>query len=182
MKLKISIPLLIIVFLCSGCVVFRNASEQAVDAITDNETPSDTSDQEGSLEVKAEEALTNFFKRLNDGKYDQAAILYGGSYEMLQGYNPDLEADDYAGLLKAGCEMNGLVCLEVLNILSVKTSSEGVFSFEIELANPDGSLFELGPCCGATEEEMPPQSSFAVEVVCQENGTCLVIDLPPYMP
>ena len=182
MKLKMSIPLLNIVVLCSGCVVFKNSSERAVDTITNNETPSDTSDQKGSLEVKAEEALTNFFKLLHDGNYSQAAILYGGSYEMLQGYNPNLEADNYAGLLKAGCEMNGLMCLEVLNILSVKTSSEGTFSFQIELVNPDGSLFELGPCCGASEEDSPSRSSFPVRVICQDDMSCLVMDLPPYVP
>ena len=182
MKIRIAFSFLFIIILCSGCVLTNNSSGQEVVATMNNESPSGNSDQESTPEVSAGKALTDFFKLLHDGKYDQAAILYGGSYEMLQGYNPDLDTEDYAGLLKGGCELNGLMCLEVLNIMSIQTINEHEFSFEIELANPDGSQFVLGPCCGATEEEMPPQSSFTVGVVCQEDGTCLVMDLPPYMP
>ena len=182
MKLKMTIVILTLAILCSGCGALNNVPGQEEAATENQVSPSNAADQESMPVVSAEEVLTEFYQLLNDGKYDQAAILYGGSYEMLQGYNPDLDNEDYAGLLKAGCELNGLMCLKVLEVLSSQTSDEDEFIFEIALANPDGSQFVLGPCCGATEEEMPPQSSFVVRVVCQEDVPCLVIDLPPYVP
>ena len=126
--------------------------------------------------------MVNFFTALNQGDYSQAAELYDGSYDVLQGYNPTLDPEDQAALLQAGCEFNGLMCLRVREVLSIQAGDPNDFFFEIEFANPDGSTFELGPCCGETEESMPPESVFIIGVRCLEDGTCLVLDLPPYVP
>jgi len=32
------------------------------------------------------------------------------------------------------------------------------YVFQVKFNNPDGSLFILGPCCGASETGMPPVS------------------------
>ena len=137
---------------------------------------------ESSGESKAKITLTDFYALLNQGDYDQAANMYGGSYELLREYNPTLDAKDKAGLLKAGCEINGFMCLEVRNINLVGDKYQHEFIFEVEFANLDGSLFILGPCCGATEESMPPKSSFTVQIVCASDESCLVMELPPYVP
>jgi hypothetical protein len=46
----------------------------------------------------------------------------------------------------------------------------------------DGSLFVLGPCCGANETEMPPVSQFEYKVTRDASGQFVVMDLPPYVP
>lgn len=139
-------------------------------------------ENEFTLEEQAELALINFFTFLNQGKYDLAADLYGGPYEILRGYNPSLDEENKEGLLRAACERNGFMCLETLSTELMQAVDQGEFIFEVNYANPDGGEFVLGPCCGASEEEMPPKSMFAVHVKCEHDGTCLVLDLPPYVP
>lgn len=134
------------------------------------------------LEPRAQVALVDFYANLNNGEYDQAALLYGGPYDMLQGFNPEIDPADRLSLLRAGCEFNGLMCLPVLDLSFVEVNAQQEYVFEVVFANSDGSQFILGPCCGATEEEMPPISGFPVRVACQRGGTCLVLDLPPYVP
>ena len=134
------------------------------------------------LEANAELTLINFFTYLNQKSYRQASEIYGGPYDQLIGYNPSLSETDKEGLLQAGCEYNGLMCLSVLSSRLINANSTNEFIFEVEFANPDGSLFVLGPCCGASEDEMPPVSTFNVRVRCESDGVCKVLDLPPYVP
>lgn len=56
------------------------------------------------------------------------------------------------------------------------------FIFTVEFANPDGSLFVLGPCCGSTMTDVPPQSrfDFLVMRVPQLGNVLLVQTLPVY--
>jgi hypothetical protein len=62
------------------------------------------------------------------------------------------------------------------------TAPDGTVTVDVEFSLPDGTLFVLGPCCGATETEMPPVSSFAFRVQRQPDGAYAVLDLPPYVP
>jgi len=39
------------------------------------------------------------------------------------------------------------------------------FRFIVEFKYDDGTLIMLGPCCGATETDMPPKSQFPYTVV-----------------
>lgn len=141
-----------------------------------------TGEDADALEVQAEIALTNFYTYLNQEKYDQAADLYGGSYEVLLGYNPKLSKGDKSELLRAACEFNGFMCLEILSAVLIDVNDLDELVFDVQFANPDGSEFVLGPCCGASEEEMPPVSTFPVHVLCEDEESCMVMDLPPYMP
>ena len=137
---------------------------------------------ESSLEAKAEMVLLNFHTYLNLEKYDQAVDMYGGTYDALLGYNPTISGEDKEGLLQAACEFNGFVCLDILSAELKEVNDQGDFTFEVRFSNPDGSEFVLGPCCGATEEEMPPVSSFSVQVHCEDDKSCKVMGLPPYIP
>jgi hypothetical protein len=56
-----------------------------------------------------------------------------------------------------------------------------MFRFTIEFQNEDGTVFILGPCCGATEEEMPPRSNFDYPVTLRE-GKYQVMELPVFVP
>lgn len=130
----------------------------------------------------AAQALKDFYTLLHQGLYTQAAQLYGGSYGVLIGYNPEIDPADEVSLLQAGCKFNGLMCLPVLSAAPVDTLDEQDFAFSVVFANPDGTPFVLGPCCGETEDTMPPVSTFIVHVRCETVDACRVMDLPPYVP
>jgi hypothetical protein len=131
---------------------------------------------------EASEVLINFFNLLHAGEYEQAAALYGGPYKVLQGYNPDLNPEDHAALWQNGCEVNGLQCKQIKNILEETEISATEVHFVVEFQNDDGSLFILGPCCGATETEMPSVSQFEYTVLQNDAGNFVVIELPAYVP
>lgn len=140
-------------------------------------------DKTPPLKAQAHMDVINFYVNLNHGKYDNAVELYGGSYEMLQGWNPDLDPSDKAGLLKRGCEQNGLMCLQLYSADLLENTPENEFTYEVSFRNPDNSRFVLSPCCGADETEMPPITFFEVHVICTTEGyTCKVLELPPYVP
>jgi len=174
------VALSIILSGCGGGAIFdKNPQENALSQNTSLTQPAVVNDR---LEANAELTLINFFTYLNQKNYRHASEIYGGPYDQLVGYNPSLSEADIEGLLQAGCEYNGLMCLSVLKSRLVEANSTDEYIFEVEFANPDGSLFVLGPCCGASEDEMPPVSTFNVRVHCENDGVCKVLDLPPYVP
>jgi hypothetical protein len=136
-------------------------------------------------EVEADQALqalTEYLAALHSGDYASAEPLYGGSYEMLEGYNPDVDPADHAQLLQRACEMNGLNCLELMNANLEQGNSENEFVFSVELQTDDGGLFEIGPCCGEDEEGFVPVSVFTFTVIRVAPDQYQVMDLPPYTP
>jgi len=132
-------------------------------------------------ETPAQEALISYFSLLSDGQYSEATEHYGGDYATLTGWNPDLDPSDHAGLWERGCTMNGLQCLGVREIVATERTADGSYRFTVQFESPDGSLFVRGPCCGATEEEMPSESEFVFTVVRQGEGF-VVLELPVYVP
>lgn len=136
----------------------------------------------GSDRQRAEQALVKFFDHLAVGQYAQAAALYGGSYEELTYSNPELDPGDYAALWRNACQINGFQCLKVRSIRFIGEQNGNEFRFEIKFSTRNGELFVLGPCCGASEEEMPPVSQFTYRVKQQDNGNFLVLDVPVYVP
>jgi heat shock protein HslJ len=136
---------------------------------------------EPPAEQAAQEALIRYFSLLSDGQYSQAVELYGGDYDTLTVWNPEIDPSDHAGLWERGCTMNGLQCLAVHQILATERIDEDSYRFTVQFEKPDGSLFVRGPCCGATEQEMPSQSDFVFTVVRQGEGFA-VQELPVYVP
>lgn len=130
----------------------------------------------------AEEALISFFDTLAAGRYTEAQALYGGSYEVLAAWNPDVAPGDFATLWRDGCAINGLVCLEVRSAESDGLTVTEDYLFNVEFSTREGELFVLGPCCGVTETEQPPVSVFPIRIAKGEDGAFRVIDLPPYRP
>lgn len=126
-------------------------------------------------------ALTGFFDALSTAKYGAAAELYGGSYEILVGYNPDLDPDDYATLWERGCLVNGLQCLAVRTATFNELTAAGEYIFTVEFNHADDSLFVRGPCCGETPTT-PPQFQFEYRVIEGGDGKFQVLDLPVYVP
>ena len=135
-----------------------------------------------SLDSIARNTLISYFADLNNAEYEKAALLYGGSYEVLQGYNPEITPTDKIALLQAGCERNGLMCMQVMTAKQESVENSLIYHYKVSFRAPDNSEFVLGPCCGATETEMPPIRYFEVTVVCDKENSCQVMDLPPYVP
>lgn len=136
---------------------------------------------QGQMEL-ARQALLDYFTALNQGNYLQAVEFYGGSYEILQSNNPEIPPQDHAQLLQAACRYNGFMCfLPLHEVVSQEQVAADEFHFVVEFQNADGTLFELGPCCGADPNSQPPVSQFEYTVVFQE-GSYRVVELPVYVP
>lgn len=145
------------------------------------DTPQITPTSLPSTIAEAQDVLVDFFALLNAGKYAEADALYGGSYEGLWDNNPDVEQSDHAKLLANACERNGYQCL-VVRSPTFQRSEGDTYVFQVEFSNEDGSLFVLGPCCGANETEMPPVIQFEYRVSRIGPGKFTVMEPPPYVP
>jgi len=130
---------------------------------------------------QAYQALQIFFDHLDQGEYEKATAQYAGSYGTLVSFNPDLDPDDHAALWQSGCQVNGLQCLTIRKATFKEVSEGGEYIFIVEFNNLDGSLFELGACCGENPTASP-QSQFEYRVVEEEDGQFRVLDMPVYVP
>jgi hypothetical protein len=132
--------------------------------------------------LAAEETLSSFLGMLAHGEYTEASALYAGPLDSLQVWNPEIDAQDVAGLIGYGCGNHLLQCLPVRTIQLADVAPPGELVFNVEFSFPDGALFVRGPCCGASSTEMPDQSNFAFRVQPKADGGFVVLDLPPYVP
>lgn len=128
------------------------------------------------------DSLANFLESLHNGKYDEAARFYGGTYETMIDHNPGVNPNDHAALLRNACTINGMQCLQARSVSLEKRVSDTEFVFKVEFLMDDGTLFELGPCCGGDETDFSPQSVFYFTVIKLDNNQFFVIDTPPYAP
>ena len=142
-------------------------------------TPTPTSLPSTASEAHA--VLIEFFDLLNAKQYAEADLLYGGDYEQLQLSNPEADPSDHTLLWTSACERAGLQCLKVREAVFKRLQGD-TYIFQVEFSNADGSLFVLGPCCGADETEMPPVSQFEYHVARDNHLRFQVMDLPPYTP
>lgn len=127
-------------------------------------------------------SLTAFFAYLDEGSYEKASDLYGGEYEDLLSMNPDIASGDVVSLWQNACEVNGFQCLQTRSVNFEEQVSSNEWKFLVEFANPNGSLFKLGSCCGADTSEMPPQTQFEYIVRKTVQGEFLVMTLPVFVP
>ncbi len=138
------------------------------------QTPPDPQGQ-----AAAELALNSYLLALSAGDFATAAALYGGSYDVLIDNNPSRDPANHASLFEGACTINGHVCnLSVRSIVHVAGLAPGIYRFTVELAYPDGALFELFGCCTDVPLD-PPQTQFAFQVDLVD-GRYLVMTLPIY--
>ncbi len=131
----------------------------------------------------AQNTLLAFFDSLKNEEFDKAVELFEpvglDSWEWLENFSPAEERNNKALVLKNYCRATG-TCLEA-NILKVEQNNENEFILSVEFLHDDGEVFVLGPCCGATEEEMPPVSKFDFRI--HKNGDLFKVSTPPvYVP
>lgn len=130
---------------------------------------------------EAHETLVNFLTLLHTKKYADATKLYGGDYEQLKVFNTEINTEDHVALWTWACDNQLLQCLEVRSATFEQQVGDS-YIFQVEFSNADGSLFVLGPCCGADETEMPPVSQFEYTVTRSTDGRFVVMNMPPYVP
>jgi len=156
-NMKKIIPLTLLAILLAACFVGNPQSNQDL----------------------AEQSMRTFFSTLASGQYSEAVTLYGGEYENLAGWNPDLSPTDYASLWQRGCEQNGLVCMEVMDVVNAVKTENG-FNFTVTFKTKDGERFEFYGCCGETFLE--PITEYAIALEKDEDGNYKVLSPPPYVP
>ncbi len=135
-------------------------------------------------------SLVDFLSYLNQGDYEKAAQLYGGSYDTMLEQNPGLDPADHRALLENACTVNGAQCLQINSAGPASAGPYGTdstgrvdeFEYQVEFIDITGSLFVLGPCCGGSATDFPPQSAFYFTVIKTSAGRFLVLDMPPYLP
>ena len=157
------------ILLLAACAALPASSPE----VTETTLPSTASE--------AHDVLVDFLTMLHTKNYAQAVPLYGGEYESLQVFNPEIDPHDRVALWTWVCENKLLQCLEVRSTTFTKLVGDS-YVFQVEFNNPDGSLFVLGPCCGANETEMPPVSQFEFTVSRNADGKFVVMNMPPYVP
>lgn len=138
--------------------------------------------QDPAAAEAAKQALMAYLEALKKAEYAAVVKLYGGGYDVLAEMNPDLSPEDHLALWTRACQQNGFVCnLTVKNWVHTAQLAPDRFRFTVELQNPDGTLFILGPCCGAEVEDFPPVTQFDF-IVQQVGEAFLVQSLPIYVP
>ncbi len=135
---------------------------------------------QGNLEL-ARQVLVQYFNLLHAERYFEASHFYGGSYDVLQEWNPSVVSSDHATLFQQGCQVNGLVCLEISTFISEEELPHG-YRFTVEFTKADGELLVVGACCeDSTDASQQTQSQFEFTVIESGNGY-LVQELPVYVP
>jgi len=157
--MKTIFPPLLVIFLLAGCALMPSKNDEEL----------------------AQQALITFFDHLSKGEYAQADALYGSSYEPLTYLNPAIPEKDHIALWRSACEINGFQCLPVLRVIQTEKFSLNEYSIRVEFRGADGQPFVFGPCCGASEEVMPPEAQFEMFVI-ERDGKYLVTSLPVLVP
>ena len=127
---------------------------------------------------KAETAMRVFLNALANQDYSTAAKVYGGDYEELVQWNPDVAHTDYEALWQRGCKQNGLMCLKLKDIVKVEQSNS-LFIFTVTFETADGKVFETSGCCGEIQKS---NSEFLISVRTDNFGAYKVISGLPYVP
>lgn len=125
-------------------------------------------------EKEAGDTLSKFLHLLHSRDYNAAVELYGGEYQTLHSWNPK-DTGGNAALFKAGCEMNGLQCMELLHIFATLDRGAGKFESIVEFTR-DGST-PWRPCTelgGA-----PPDTKLRYHIE-KRASKFFVMDMPPY--
>ena len=126
--------------------------------------------------------LEAYFNALNAGSYLEAARIFGGDSTPLLEFNPEIPQDDQEALFASACQTNGYLCdLQLGEILQSNRVSDLALQFTVTLNQPDGSPFELGPCCGDEQISVSPLREF-VYTIAWQDGLFQVLELPVYNP
>lgn len=175
---KILLPSLFVVIalILSGCS--QNVSEkQPIDT-----QPLPIEKESNQQPTTAKDALITFFDSLNKNEFEKASKLFSSDeadWEGLAVYSPIEDTNNKAKVLENYCKAT-LTCLKA-KVLEVKEGGSGEYTLIVQFLNNDGTTYIFGPCCGATEKEMPSKDTFDYRVK-KNNNMFKVITPPLYRP
>lgn len=119
---------------------------------------------------KAREALVNFFNYLHDGQYDKAVPLFepwdkgigtqNSSWEGILSFVPREKRNEKGKAIGLGKLYQSVGVPIRVKILNAEKVADDEYNFKVIFIKDDGSSYIYGPCCGATEKQMPSQSEF----------------------
>lgn len=130
----------------------------------------------------AQQVLVDFFDLARRNKFDEASEfiqLNSDEWEVLASFSDGADTNDRVRLLEDYCSATG-TCMRI-KVLSSERLDNEVYRFVIQFMTAGGTLFELGPCCGAEDEELPSQKEFEYDVK-KVGGSFKVITPPLYRP
>jgi hypothetical protein len=121
-------------------------------------------------------ALVSFFDALSTGQFENAVEFFDFEGHGEWVYS---SSDDPAQILEDYCAATG-TCLRA-EVLATNEVNGDEYTLTVQFFNSDGSIYIAGPCCGATEEEMPSQDTFEFTVK-KIDGVFKVTTAPLYRP
>lgn len=130
----------------------------------------------------AKTIFIKFFDLISQQKFDEAVPLLSSDFELQE----NLRAYDYnhtgnpAEMLQTYCD--GVpTCLKT-RVLKTERTGNYEYTLTVQFINPDGSTYIFGPCCGASEEDMPSTDTFTYVVKKDFEDKMVVMTLPLYRP
>ena len=153
----------------------------------------------GIQPTSPEEALKLFSQYLYNKDYPHAGPLFYGLFGQLLDWNPLIPKESFIALWKNGCEVNGLHCLPIKEIINKQKLTpkdffgkdvllewknrqdvySEIYKFTVTYQNPDGTTFTTGPCCGLDTSAQIKQ--FTAIVGKSKSDKFYVLSYPPYV-
>ncbi len=131
--------------------------------------------------TQARVTLAEYLSHLAEGRYEEAAELYGGNWR--EAGSQFVEAEDVdtlstAGFLVRTCAGIFRCDLRLQEVRAVEVADPTRVLLRVTLQDRSGARFQMGPCCG---EEGEPVTEFDF-IVRKRSGEFVVDELPIYIP
>jgi hypothetical protein len=131
-------------------------------------------------EGAAREAMLSFFHALVEWRFDDAAALFGGSYDQYIALDEAISADQPGMAWQDICQME--FCLEVSDILETRMDGPDRYNFLVGFVTGNGIRFDYSICCGYFTP-VPSETWFVYSVPVERvNGQWKVMGGPRPLP
>ena len=124
-------------------------------------------------EDAARQAMLSFFHALVEWRFDDAAILFGGSYDEYKALDETISADQPGMAWQNICQME--FCLEVADILDARQVAPDKYEFLLGFVTANGIRFDYSICCGYFAP-VPSETWFVYSVTVERGQRTMVGD------
>jgi len=114
-----------------------------------------------------DKVLKEYFELLAKEDYEAAISYYGGSYEELEGYAPNVDPKDKPALYKNYVQVTGGALVRLDEIIKKEEVNSGHYNYVVSFETPDGEIFRNGQ-----------QYEYTVKKI---DGRFKVMELIPYV-
>jgi hypothetical protein len=131
-------------------------------------------------EDAARQAILSFFHALKEWRFEDAAKLFGGSYDVYKTQDESISADQPAMAWQNICQME--FCLDVADILDARLVAPDEYEFQVGFVTDNGARFDYSICCG-NFQPTPAVTWFVYSVSVKKiDGQWLVMGGPLPLP